>query len=68
MALVGRIRVESAPDIPDIPEDLWYRVLEIRCLLCGHKGERLYLTARKRVLVSCNCYAPENIQPVRIIP
>ena len=65
MAMVGRIRVEPAPDIP---EYLWYRVLETRCLLCGHRDEQLYLADHERILVFCNCYAPENVQPVRIIP
>ena len=65
MALVGKIRVELAPDIP---EDLLYRVLETRCLLCGHRDEHLYLADQERILAFCDCYAPENVQPVRIIP
>jgi hypothetical protein len=65
MALVGKIRVDRTPDIP---EYLWYRVLETRCLLCGHEDEHLYLADRERILAFCECYTPENVQPVRIIP
>ena len=65
MALVGKIRVDRTPDIP---EYLWYRVLETRCLLCGHEDEHLYLSDRERILAFCECYTPENVQPVRIIP
>jgi hypothetical protein len=64
MALVGRIRVSHEPDVP---EHLSYRVLETRCLLCGHKDEHLYLADRERILVFCNCYAPENVQPVTLL-
>jgi hypothetical protein len=65
MALVGKIRVDRTPGIP---KHFIYRVLETRCLLCGHEDEHLYLADRERILVFCDCYAPENVQPVRIIP
>jgi len=59
MALVGRVEQRPSKDWGD------HTVLVTRCLLCGHHDEHLRLL--RRVLAVCDCYAPNHLQPVRMI-